>query len=174
MIPITVYTIAGIVRGRAPGVGTLRDRLESQPLIEVHEATFAPLGRLDAAEAHENVHLEPDEVLVVLDSDGGVHPHAQWHTLRVVVGPWLLHGDLATMPGFDPGRALTRPSGWFIQLRNVRISRASDGQPVAEHEAVLVHRYAVERVDADLDLGFYFPGASVVEASEVGAWGLAS
>lgn len=174
MIPFSAYTIAGVVHGRAPGVGTVRDRLERQPVIEIREATFAPLERLDDARAHENVHLEPDEILIALDGDDAVHPHAQWHAIRALVGPWLVDGDLATLPGFDPGRALTRPSGSFIQLRNVRISRAGDGAPVAEHEAVLVHRYAVERVDADLELGFFFPGASVAEAAGVGAWGLAS
>lgn len=174
MIPFSAYTIAGVVRGRAPGVGTVRDRLESQPVIEIREATFAPLEPAAEPRSHEDVHLQPDDVLIALDSDEGVHAHAQWRTIRLLVGPWIVDGDLATMPGFDPGRALTRPSGSFIQLRNVRISRAGDGQPVADHEAVLVHRYAVERVDADLELGFYFPGASVAEAAGVGAWGLAS
>lgn len=174
MIPFRVYTIAGVVRGRAPGVGTIRDRLESQPIVEIREASFAPLERLGEPHEHEDVHLDPDDVLIALDADDGVHPHAQWHAIRLLAGPWIVDGDLATMPGFDPGRALTRPSGSFVQLRNARVSRASDGQPVGEHEAILVHRYAVERVDADLELGFYFPGASVVEAAGVGSWGVAS
>jgi hypothetical protein len=65
------------------------------------------------------------------------------------------------MPWFDPGRALTRPTGEFVQLKDVRITmRGMDGTPLAVPQA-LVNRYAVERVDADLMLGFFFPGAAM-------------
>ena len=66
------------------------------------------------------------------------------------------------MPGFDPGRALTRPSGEFLLLRDVRLSvreRPEAGVAVGDH--ALVNRYAVERIRADLMLGFFFPGAVV-------------
>jgi hypothetical protein len=67
------------------------------------------------------------------------------------------------MPGFDPGRALARPTGEFVLLRDVRIAlgRDVDGPAVAQAAAV-VNRYVVDRVTADLMLGFFFPGAEMV------------
>ena len=66
------------------------------------------------------------------------------------------------MPGFDPGRALTRPSGEFLLLRDVRLSvRARPEAGVALGDHALINRYAVERIRADLMLGFFFPGAAV-------------
>jgi len=167
-IPIEAYTIAGIVRGRMPGSGSLRDRLESQGIVELREVAFAPVDGPDDARAQDDLHVDPDEILVVLDTDGGSHAHAAWHEVRVALGPWVVDGNLATMPGFDPGRALTRPSGSFIALRDATVARA-DGLVVADHHDVLVHRYAVERVEADLELGFHFPGASVRVAAGIGS-----
>ena len=66
------------------------------------------------------------------------------------------------MPGFDPGRALTRPSGEFLMLRDIRLSvRARPEAGVAIGDHALVNRYAVDRIRADLMLGFFFPGAAV-------------
>src|SRR5258705_8808455 len=67
------------------------------------------------------------------------------------------------MPGSDPGRALARPTGEFVLLRDVRIAlgRDADGPAVAQAAAV-VNRYVVDRVTADLMLGFFFPGAEMV------------
>jgi hypothetical protein len=69
------------------------------------------------------------------------------------------------MPGFDPGRALTRPTGEFVLLRDVRlelIDRPDVGSVAMPHG--FVNRYTVERVEADLMLGFFFPGAEVDES----------
>ena len=75
-------------------------------------------------------------------------------------GPYTLEGELATLPGFDPGRALTRPSGEFVLLRDVRLSvrdRVRDaGAPSAHH--ALVNRYAVERVERRPDARVLLPG----------------
>ena len=70
--------------------------------------------------------------------------------------------EMATQPGFDPGRALTRPSGEFLYIRDVRLSvrsRPQDGVALGDH--ALINRYAVERIRAELMLGFFFPGAAV-------------
>ena len=66
------------------------------------------------------------------------------------------------MPGFDPGRALTRPSGEFLLLRDIRLSvRERPEAGIATGDHALVNRYAVDRIRADLMLGFFFPGAAV-------------
>jgi hypothetical protein len=74
------------------------------------------------------------------------------------------------MPGFDPGRALARPTGTFVLLRDVRIGlleRPDSGTD--SHPQGLVNRYAVDAVEADLMLGFFFPGARIsVDAPAAG------
>lgn len=171
-IPIEAYTVGGVVSGVVARAGTLRELLEAGPLIEVERATFATIERPDRATPQGSVTLEPDEILLALFDEGaaGLPIHAQWHALRVVLGPWAVDGELPTMPGFDPGRALARPSGTFVLLRDARVTRLADEALVADHHAVLVHRYEVERVDADLELGFFFPGAEVdVDVGRSGA-----
>ena len=67
------------------------------------------------------------------------------------------------MPGFDPGRALARPTGEFVLLRDVRIALLDDADgPAVGQPSAFVNRYVVDRVAADLMLGFFFPGAEMV------------
>ena len=68
------------------------------------------------------------------------------------------------MPGFDPGRALARPTGEFVLLRDARIGLVDRARRPARSTAarLLVNRYVVDRVEADLMLGFFFPGAEMV------------
>ena len=99
--------------------------------------------------------------------------HANWHHIHLESGPYTLEGELATLPGFDPGRALTRPSGEFLLLRDIRLSvRARPESGVAVGDHALVNRYAVERIRADLMLGFFFPGAAVDPIGDGGRPGL--
>jgi hypothetical protein len=76
---------------------------------------------------------------------------------------------MPTMPGFDPGRALARPTGEFVLLRDARI-RLLDRDDAGEATAaeLLVNRYAVDRVEADLMLGFFFPGAAMAVTGSAG------
>ena len=91
--------------------------------------------------------------------------HASWHPVELDVGPYRLTGELPTLPGFDPGRALSRPGGPFVLLRDVRLDLVGhpEGGSVERRHA-FVNRYAVERVAADIELGFYFPGATFLTA----------
>jgi hypothetical protein len=69
------------------------------------------------------------------------------------------------MPGFDPGRALARPTGEFVQLRDVSVGLLAEDAERAEglsRPMALVNRYVVDRVEADLMLGFFFPGAQMI------------
>jgi hypothetical protein len=72
------------------------------------------------------------------------------------------------MPGFDPGRALARPTGEFVQLRDVSVGLVADDADGLHRPVALVNRYVVDRVEADLMLGFFFPGAEMI-ASQVEA-----
>ncbi len=74
--------------------------------------------------------IPSDDVLIVVgDDDPSVPVHAQWHDIRLEVGPYTLEGEMPTLPGFDPGRALTRPTGEFVLLRDVSIGLRSDTGP---------------------------------------------
>ena len=100
--------------------------------------------------------------MAVTDGDPTVPVHAVWHPVHVQAGPYAIDGELPTIPGFDPDRALTRPTGSFVVLRDVRMRREDDvgWTPVVVAEA-LVNRYIVELVEADCLLGFLLPGRGV-------------
>jgi len=165
-IPVEIYTVAGILRGVVPRPGPVRDVLEHDSLIAIERASFQPLdGRPGPEDA---LSLEPDEILLARDESGDGGPvHALWHDIRLWTGPYLVEGQLATMPGFDPARSLTRPTGTWIRLRDARVAKADlPDDDLARYGAVLIHRYEVERVESDLLLTLTFPGAEVsVEAA---------
>ena len=96
-----------------------------------------------------------DLLLLVSDELDDVPGHAQWHTIDLDAGPYRIEGELSTMPGFDPGRALARPSGQFVLLRDVRITLLSEptgGDVRCAH--ALVNRYTVDRIAAALGKEF--------------------
>ena len=104
-----------------------------------------------------------DDILIAVAEEEPSGPvHVAWHRVQLDAGPYLLEGELATMPGFDPSRSLTRPTGDWVMLRDIRLS--VQGHPeagVSTGDHALVNRYGVERIRADLMLGFFFPGAAV-------------
>jgi hypothetical protein len=160
-IRVQAYTLGGIVTGVSARPGHLRETLESATELTLGDASS---GFLDgSAPSTGKVEIPMDDlVLAVGDEENPAPVHASWHPIRIEAGPWLLEGELPTMPGFDPGRALTRPTGTFVLLRDARVTLLE--QPDAgenTHEAVFVNRYTVDRVDADLMLGFFFPGAHI-------------
>ena len=73
------------------------------------------------------------------------------------IGPFKIAGELPTLPGYDPGRSLTRPGGPFVMLGHVTVGlRDAPDAGQAEHAFAWVNRYAVEAYQADLDLGAWF------------------
>jgi hypothetical protein len=160
-IPVEAYTDGGVVRGVLACPGHLRDALEAQVVVEIERATVVSPGLAPRPEG--SVSLEPDDILLGAEPLDAVGPvHALWHPLHLAVGPYLVDGELPTMPGFDPAKALARPTGTFVLLRDARVALASDPATLlASHPALLVNRYTVERVEADLMLAFFFPGAEM-------------
>jgi hypothetical protein len=167
-IRVEAYTLGGIVTGVIARPEHLRDILEASTELTVEDASSAPLDGSPTATGEAQIAMD-DLVVAVSDQEHPAPVHAAWHPIRLEAGPWVVEGDLPTLPGFDPGRALTRPTGTFVLLRDVRISLLN--QPEAGenvHESVLVNRYSVDRVDADLMLGFFFPGAHIAAPVAVG------
>ena len=160
-IRVDVYTIGGMASGVLARPGTLREAL-TDPEVSLDTAAWQALDD-PAPSAVGPLTIATDDILFAVADDGpGISVHAAWHHVLLDAGPYRLGGELATMPGFDPGRSLTRPSGEFVLLRDVRLSlreRPEAGVSMGDH--ALVNRYGVERISADLDLGFFFPGAAV-------------
>ena len=161
-IRVEVYASSGMAAGSLRAAHHLREAVERGAPLELDRVTWQALPELTPIPLEE-LALEPDDVVVVVGDDETFLPvHAAWHAVTLHAGPYRIAAELPTMPGFDPGRALTRPSGEFVLLRDVRlelVGRPELGSVEAHH--ALVNRYAVERVDADIMLGFFFPGAAV-------------
>lgn len=161
-IRVEAYTTGGVVTGVVPRPGTIRDALEGSSELPIDATRWLPLDGSDERPGGDLV-LAVDDLLFVVGDPGSAPVHAQWHDVELDAGPYRLHGEMPTMPGFDPGRALARPTGEFVLLRDARltlIERPDAGEATAPE--VLVNRYTVDKVSADLMLGFFFPGAAIV------------
>ena len=159
MQQIEAFTAGGVVSGAVAGSMGLRDGLEAAAPVDVDRATWYPIAG-GAAEKRHRMHLEQDDLLLLCAESEDLPIHASWHAVELDVGPYHISGELPTLPGFDPGRALSRPGGPFILLRDVRVDlRGHPEGGSVERKHALVNRYAVEVVAADIELGFYFPGA---------------
>ena len=162
-IRVEIYGAAGVAIGVVARAGRLREILESGVELLVERATWHPIDGSPAQPGGEFSVAEDDILLAVADDveDGPVH--AQWHDISLDVGPYRVTGQMPTMPGFDPGRALARPTGVFVLLRDVRIALVGDADgPAVIQPSAFVNRYVVDRVAADLMLGFFFPGAEMI------------
>ena len=161
-IRVEIYTAGGIAVGVLPGASHLRDALEAGESVRVQAVTWHPLDDT-AAGQHAEIVLPPDDIhLATVEESEDLPVHAQWHDIVLDVGPYRVLGQLATMPGFDPGRALARPTGEFVQLRDVSVGLIGDDAEGLARPMALVNRYVVDRVEADLMLGFFFPGAEMI------------
>jgi len=156
---VEAFTANGIVSGAVARPWGLRDELEAEQPVDVDDATWYPLEG-GPPEQREQIRVEADDLLLLCSEQQELPIHASWHIVELDAGPYRIAGELPTQPGFDPGRALARPGGLFVLLRDVRV------EIIGHHEAgrverphAFVNRYAVEKVAADIDLGFYFPGA---------------
>jgi hypothetical protein len=159
-IKVVAYLQEGVLGGVIDSPEHLRDLLETSERLQVTESTWTPLdGGLPTTKGEATIIID-DLALAAGDEELPGPVHAAFHPIRLEAGPYLIRGDLATLPGFDPGRALTRPTGTFVLLSDVKVSLLADSNAgTANHDRALVNRYSVDRVDADLMLGFFFPGA---------------
>jgi hypothetical protein len=167
-LQVQLYTNEGIASGVVADVTRFKDHLESSESVVLHATRWQPLS--GGTESPDQVEIPVDDVVIAVAAEESHGPvHATWHAIRLEAGPYEITGELATMPGFDPGRALTRPNGEFVVLRDVRISLLArpDLGEVAHAEA-LINRYDVDRVDADIMLGFFFPGAHIEPVANPG------
>ena len=165
-IRVDAYMAGGIARGVLARAGSPREVLEHEGVLTLERVQWQPLGGNVAPSPGMSIPID-DVLIAVGDDDSGTPFHATWHGIRLEVGPYLIEGEMPTLPGFDPGRALTRPSGEFVVLKDVCLGARSDAPdtpltPIGHH--ALINRYGVESVACDLMLGFFFPGAEIIQA----------
>jgi hypothetical protein len=168
---VEIYLAKGVLCGSLDGRAPAHDELSSP--FDVIDARWYPTDG-GPAERRARQRLMPDDAYLVVSSEPDVRVHSTWHVLTLDLGPYRVSGRLPTPPGFDPARALARPKGQFVGLRDAGIELLHRPDAVvAERAHVLVNRYLVDRAVAPLMLGFYFPGAigelSALEASEAEA-----
>jgi hypothetical protein len=168
-IKVDAYTVGGRATGTPARPGHLREILEQSGELALQGVRWLPLGTTQA-QATGDLTIAIDDVLVaVTDGESAIPVHATWHALRIEVGPYVVEGELPTLPGYDPDRALARPNGEFVLLRDPRLGPVGGQALVPIGAEALVNRYSVERVEADIMLGFFFPGAALPDMVEHGA-----
>lgn len=170
MSKVEIFTPTGVVAGNALRPGLVASPDLRSP-VSIEQARWYPLDG-SKPEHRGTVLIPPDDVLVVAVDEPDVTIHATWYDLVLEMGPYRVSGRMGTPPGFEPTKALVRPGGAFVALRDGRIELMNrPGAGVAERPSIHVARYAVERVESTLMLGYFFPGAhqtAPVEASPVG------
>ncbi len=159
MPQVEVFTPSGVLSGAATGPTVGSDAEGAPEPLTVDAARWQPLDGTPLQQVG-SMTVDPDDILVLVLAAPSPTVHAGWYPIELDVGPYHLAGRLPTAPGFDPARALARPSGAFVALRDVAISmRGRPEAGVAERPWAQVNRYAVEGVASNLMLGFFFPGA---------------
>jgi hypothetical protein len=162
-IRVEIYGTTGVALGVVAQEGRLRDVLERGRDLVVERSTWHPLDGSPPRPAGAFTVALDDILVAIADDPDDIPVHVQWHDVTVDVGPYRVSGQMPTMYGFDPGRALARPTGEFVLLKDVRISLVDDPDGESVNQvAALVNRYVVDRVAADIMLGFFFPGAAMV------------
>ena len=167
-ITVDAYTVGGKAHGTLTGAGHLREILDQTGELALHGVRWQPLGASETQSAGDLTIAVDDVLVAVADGESAIPVHASWHALRIEVGPYVLEGELPTLPGYDPDRALARPNGEFVLIREPRLGRAGGPLGPIGQEA-LVNRYGVEHVEADIMLGFFFPGATMPDPGETDA-----
>jgi hypothetical protein len=162
-IAFEAYTVEGMLTGSVLAAGRLPDLLGSLPSIVVESATYLPLQGPIHHEGRAGVAV--DDLLLVTAPPETVTPtYGAWHDITLELGPFRVHGLLPSLRGFNPAQALARPTGPFVLIGHVTIELRERGGDAGEDSFsfVYVNRYAVESVESDIELGFFFPGAREV------------
>lgn len=160
--------LAGTYEGTAE---ELRGLLDAGAVVQLVDLTLVPLTELTtgAPERSDVGSVAADEILLATLPPEPVAQsvHRVHYPIEIGLGPYTVTGQMAVLPGFDPGRALTRPASYFIELRDavVHIATAEGGldQP---YDFLSVNRFAVERVVAEIEVTFWFPGAEQPPVAE--------
>ena len=163
MAEIEIFTPTGVLAGVTARVPLTADGPDLLAPLMVGSGRWYPIDGSTPTHRGDDC-VEPDDILIVVTPLPELKIHMAWYSVTLDVGPYRVDGRLATHPGFDPARALARPSNGFVALRDATIELPGQSDAgVAEREYLHVNRYAVESVASTLMLGFFFPGARLVK-----------
>jgi hypothetical protein len=159
-IDLEAYTADGLLTGSALNVHRTLDLLTSGEPAVLEGAVLAAFNG-PAEQSDGLAEVDVDDLLVVVSADAVTPFHAVWHRLMLDVGPYRVRGELPSLPGFDPSRAIARPGGPFVLIGHATVELRGAGlrSGINEHTHVWVNRYAVDHVESDIDLSVFFPGA---------------
>jgi hypothetical protein len=164
--PVEAFLADVYVSGTYEGTpAELHGLLDGGSLVELTDVALVPIAELtDGTAEHASTgSIAADEVLLAAlphDPDAP-HIHRVYYTVDLDVGLYAVTGEMAMLPGFDPGRALTRPASDFIDLREAEVRIATPSGAVEQaYEHLVVNRFAVEHVACEIDVTFWFPGAT--------------
>jgi hypothetical protein len=138
--------------------------LDAGSTVDLDDVTLVALAELEAGNAERSPtgSVGSDQIMIVAlprDPDAP-QVHKVHYPVTLTVGPYTVSGDLTMFPGFDPARALTRPTSDFIDIHDASVRIATPGGEMEQpYDEIAVNRFAVERIVADIDMTFWFPGA---------------
>lgn len=162
LVDVELYTQAGVLSGTTAHVPLTSDGPDLIKPLTIEAARWYPIDGSRPAQRGDIV-VDPDEILLIVTPEPDLKVHMAWYSVGLEVGPYRVSGRLATLPGFDPARAISRPGGTFIALSDAVIELAGrDDAGSAQRPYLHVNRYAVDRVTSSLMLGHFFPGARLV------------
>jgi hypothetical protein len=159
---VEIFTPAGVLAGTTNRVPLTNDGPDLGSPLAIQDSRWYPLDG-SRAEHRGSVTVAPDDILLIVTAEPDVKIHMAWYSVALDVGPYRVSGRIATHPGFDPAKAIARPSGSFVALADVTIEIVShDRAASASRPHIHVNRYAVDLVTSTLMLGHFFPGARLV------------
>jgi hypothetical protein len=156
-----IYASTGVLSGTADVSSVTMDGPDLVDPFTVGEARWYPLDGGPPTLA-PMLSVQPDDMLVVVTPPPELKVHLTWYRIALEMGPYRLLGSLATHPGFNPEKSISRPGGMFVPLSDATIELI--GHPEAgsaERAHVHVNRYGVDRVTSPIMLGHFFPGAAL-------------
>ena len=162
LIDVELYTPSGVLMGTIAHVPLTSDGPDLVEALAVGETRWYPVDGSPPTQRGE-VSVEPDDILLIITPEPELKVHMAWYSIALDIGPYRVSGRLATHPGFDPARAISRPGGTFVALSDATIELCGQDDAGSAHRDYLhVNRYAVDRVTSSLMLGHFFPGARLV------------
>ena len=162
MAEVEIFAPPGVLAGETERVPLTSAGPDLSRPLAIEDGRWFPLDGSPPSHAGDTT-IAPDDILLIVTPEPELRVHMAWYPVTLELGPYRVSGQLATHPGFDPARAIARPTSPFIALNEATIELVDRGETGAATRTYLhVNRYAVERVTSSLMLGYFFPGAHLV------------
>ena len=168
---IEIFAPNGVLAGETDRVPMTNAGPDLTAPLAVENGRWYPLDG-SSPTRRGDTSIPPDDILIIVTAEPEIKVHMAWYAVTLEIGPYRVSGQLATHPGFDPAKAIARPSSTFVALSEATVELLDHAvMGVVQRPYLHVNRYAVERVTSSLMLGYYFPGARLVtqEAAAVPA-----